>query len=89
MSNEKVNALLGKLRSEIDRTALDGETLGALKMFEEEIANLLDEDVESSDMQSTISGAQKLEDSFAEKHPTVGGMIREIVDLLGKMGLLQ
>lgn len=87
MSNEKINILLSKLRNEIDDTAIDGETLASLKAFEEEITNLLDENVEYSDTQATLNGAQKLETSFAARHPTAEGVIREIIDVLGKMGV--
>ena len=87
MSNEKIKSLLGKLHDEIGDTPVDEETRSLLRILDADIDDLLDEDTESSDVTPVLDKAQQLETSFAATHPVAVRFVREIVDVLAKMGV--
>jgi hypothetical protein len=87
MSNDKIKNLLSKLHEEIGDTAVDDETRSLLRVLESDIDNLLDTETEPTDAASVLERAQQLETSFAATHPVAERFIREIMDVLGKMGV--
>lgn len=87
MSNEKIQNLLGKLHKEIGNTDVDKETRSLLQALESDIEALLDTTSESSDTTPAVDRAQQLETSFAATHPVAERFIREIIDVLVKMGV--
>jgi len=87
MSNEKIKNLLGKLHDEIGDTAVDKETLVLLRALESDIDDLLDAATESTDTMPVLDRAQQLETSFAATHPVAERFIREIIDVLVKIGV--
>jgi hypothetical protein len=87
MSNDKIKNLLSKLHEEIGDTAVDDETRSLLRVLESDIDDLLDTETEPTDAASVLERAQQLETSFAATHPVAERFIREIMDVLGKMGV--
>jgi hypothetical protein len=87
MSNEKIKNLLNKLHAEISDTAVDKETRSLLLLLESDIDGLLESTAETTDTASMLERAQQLEASFAAKHPVAEGFVREIMDVLTKIGV--
>lgn len=87
MSNEKIKHLLSKLHDEIGDTAVDNETRSLLRALESDIDDLLDAPTESTDTTSVQDRARQLETSFAATHPVAERFIREMIDVLAKMGV--
>jgi uncharacterized protein with von Willebrand factor type A (vWA) domain len=87
MSNDKIKILLRKLGDEIQGAQVDDETRSLLKTLESDIEDLLDTTTESSDATSVLDRAQELETAFAARHPEAERYIREIMDVLAKIGV--
>lgn len=87
MSNEKIKNLLSKLHEEIGSTAVDDETRSLLQRLESDIDDIYQSTTDPTDTTSVLERAQYLETSFAATHPAAERFIREIMDILGKMGL--
>lgn len=87
MSNEKIQELLSELRTEIDSSELDETTRTRLKLLDEELDQLLSDDSDQGDISLVRQKAEELEVDFAVRHPVLENSIREIIDVLAKMGL--
>lgn len=88
MSNAKIEKLLESLRVEVVNSELDEETTDHLRKFEKEIEPFLAAgDKNSSEFDTILDKAKKLEINFAQRHPTAEGIMREIVDTLVNMGI--
>ncbi len=87
MSNDKIRDLLGQLHEELPLTSVDDETQSLIRELESDIERLRNTAEESTNASTVIQKAQHLETTFATKHPAAERFIREIIDLLGKMGV--
>jgi len=86
VSNEKIQQLLGALRAEATTTAMDSETRSALRQLDSDIHRLLDSPSEPG-ASGIVQRAQLLEARFAVDHPTAERFMRDVIDLLVKIGL--
>ena len=84
MSNERIKDLLQQLREEIRKTDVDDEVHQLMSDLDDDIHGVIEDD---ADVGAVIDRAKELEASFATRHPTAERVVREVVDLLVRMGI--
>ena len=84
MSKERIKELLGQLREEISTTEIDDELEKLMSDLDDEIDNVVDD---NADLSAVIDRAKEVEANFATKHPTAERFVREVIDLLVRMGI--
>jgi len=88
MNDKHLKELLKKLNEELDKTdAVDADTAALLQELEDDLQRLSGGDAADQEYQSVLSRAQALETRFAAKHPTAERFLREIMDMLSKVGI--
>lgn len=96
MDKENLKNLLASLHQELEGAdRIDGETRALVEQLHSDIEKLgsphrnAESNVESSAEQeaNVLQQAESLEVRFAAKHPTAEGLVREIIDILGRMGI--
>ena len=87
MSNREIKELLGKLRDEIQNTKLDDDTLSLVRDLDADIDDLLDPEGDRAETESVLEKARELETNFATDHPTIERFMREVIDVLVRMGI--
>jgi len=87
MSNREIKELLGKLRDEIRSTELDDDTVSLVRDLDADIDDLLDPDGDRAETESVLEKARELETNFATEHPTIERFMREVIDVLVRMGI--
>ena len=85
MSNTQIRELLAKLQQEIQKTELDDETRAMVKDLDADLHGLLEKDGEGAD--SVLEKARELETGFATDHPHIERFMREVIDVLVRMGI--
>ncbi len=86
MSKERIKELLGQLREELRTTDIDEEVERLLSELDDDIDNVIDED-DDVDLSEVIERAKEVEASFATNYPTAERFVREVIDLLVRMGI--
>ena len=84
MSKERIKELLGQLREELHNTDIDDELEQMLGDLDDDIDNIIDDNV---DLDDVIGRAKEVEASFATNYPTAERVVREVIDLLVRMGI--
>lgn len=84
MSKERIKELLGQLREELRTTDIDEELEQLLVELDDDIENVVEED---ADLNEVIERAKQVEANFATNYPTAERFVREVVDLLVRMGI--
>jgi len=87
MGNDKVRELLAKLHDEVQQTELDAETRSSLQELDSDIHQLLDTSTVEPSTDSVIEQAKLLEARFAIDHPMAERVMREVIDMLAKIGV--
>jgi len=87
MSNTQIRELLAKLQNEIQNTELDDDTRALVRDLDTDIHDLLDPEGHRAEADSVLEKARALETSFATEHPTVERFMREVIDVLVRMGI--
>lgn len=88
MSNEKLKQLLASLHATLEQTEeADPETLALVRELDGEIHRLVAEDADHEDYASALDRAQALETRFAVDHPVAERFLREIMDVLARLGI--
>ncbi len=87
MSNKEIKDLLGKLRDEIENTELDDETLSLVRDLDADIDDLLDPEGVRAETESVLEKARALETNFATEYPSIERFMREVIDVLVRMGI--
>lgn len=86
MNENELKDLLGKLNEELDKIdQVDAETLALLQELEDDLDRLGGSD--APDQDSVMERAQALEAHFAAEHPKTARFLREIMDMLAKVGI--
>ena len=87
--HEKLQALLGELEKELhELDTLDDQTRGVLQEAVGEIETILQPDAPATDQPEGL--AEKLQDAatdFESSHPTLGGIVERVINVLGQMGI--
>ncbi len=87
MSKEQIKDLLAKLQDELRETDLDDETRTLVHNLDTDIHNLLTPSTDEADAGSVVKRAKKLEANFATDHPAIERFMRELIDVLVRMGV--
>ena len=87
MSNKEIRELLARLQDEIQKTELDDDTLLAVRELDTDIDDLLDPEGHRAQTDSVLEQARALETSFATEHPAIERFLREVIDMLVRMGI--
>lgn len=88
MNDTELNALLAKLNDELEKTdRVDAETLALLRELEDDLQRLGASGAAPQEYESVVNQAQALETRFAAEHPTAERFLREIMDMLAKVGI--
>jgi hypothetical protein len=87
MSTEQIKNLLEELQDEIHKTELDDETRSLVHQLDTDIQSLLAADADPAEAESVVMRAKALEASFATEHPTAERFMREVIDVLVRMGI--
>lgn len=87
MSNTQIRELLAKLQDEIQKTELDEDTRALVRDLDADIHGLLNKDEKSAETDSVLEKARALETNFASGHPAIERFMREVIDVLVRMGI--
>lgn len=87
MSNKEIRELLARLQDEIQKTELDDDTLSLVRELDSDIDDLLDPQGDRVETDSVVEKARELETNFAAEHPTIERFMREVIDVLVRMGI--
>lgn len=87
MSNTQIRELLAKLQDEIQKTELDEDTRSLVRDLDSDIHDLLDPEGHRAETDSVVQKARELETNFATEHPTIERFMREVIDVLVRMGI--
>jgi hypothetical protein len=87
MSTEQIKELLAQLQDEIQKTELDDETRALVRQLDTDIHGLLADDADQAEAGSVVARAKALEANFATDHPTAERFMREVIDVLVRMGI--
>ena len=84
MSKERIKELLSQLREELRTTDIDEELEQMLGGLDDDIDKIIDDD---GDLDDVIERAKTVEANFATNYPTAERVVREVIDLLVRMGI--
>ncbi len=88
MDKENLKDLLASLHRELEGAdRMDVETRALLQQLHTDIEKLDGGNNNAGEGESVLEQAESLEVRFAAKHPAAEGFIREIIDVLGRMGI--
>jgi hypothetical protein len=88
MPEKDLKKLLSELNKILDTTEeLDPETRAMVVELEADIDRLLDTEDEGMDFETFREGAQSLQARFRAEYPTADRFLREIMDMLAKVGI--
>lgn len=87
MSNKEIRELLARLQKEIQKTELDEDTLNLVRDLDADIDDLLDPEGHRVEADSVLEKARELESGFAAEHPAIERFMREVIDVLVRMGI--
>ncbi len=92
MDKENLKNLLASLHQELEGAdRIDGETRALVEQLHTDIEKLGSPPgnaASSAEQEANVlQQAESLEVRFAAKHPTAEGLVREIIDILGRMGI--
>lgn len=87
MSNTQIRELLAKLQEEIQKTELDDETRSMVKELDSDIHGLLETNGDQLETDTIVKKARELETNFATEHPAIERFMREVIDVLVRMGI--
>ena len=91
MSKERVRELLAQLRQELRDTDIDQELERLIGNLDDDIRHVIDETggtIDGSvDIDDVVDRAKEVQSNFATSHPTAERVVREVIDLLVRMGI--
>ena len=87
MNNDRIKQLLKELHEAMDDVKLDNETRELAKALDNDIHKLLEQSDEEGLMEQISDQARDIDARFAAEHPMAERVLREIVDMLGRMGI--
>lgn len=87
MNTEQIKELLAQLQGELRDTELDDETRSLVRQLDTDIHDLLATESDQGDTVSIVKRAKALEANFATEHPAAERFMREVIDVLVRMGV--
>jgi hypothetical protein len=85
MTDEKIKRLLAELHEALPGADIDAETRQLVKLLDADIHALAEPSAE--EVSPIVEQARELETKFAAEHPALQGFLRELIDVLTKMGV--
>jgi hypothetical protein len=88
MDKENLKSLLARLHEELEGAdRMDVETRTLVEQLHSDIEKLGASPGATEHGTGVLEQAESLEARFAAKHPAAEGFVREIIDILGRMGI--
>jgi ABC-type transporter Mla subunit MlaD len=88
MNDKNLKELLNRLNDVLDETdQVDEETLVLVRELDQEIHRLTESGAPSEEYEGVIDQAKSVQARFALEHPVAERFLREIVDLLSRVGI--
>jgi len=84
MSNERIKELLAQLREELDSTDVDDELQKLMGKLDDDVHGVIEN---NGDVGALLDRAKELEAGFATNHPAAERFMREVIDVLVRMGI--
>ena len=84
MSNERIKELLAQLREELDSTDVDDELQKLMGELDDDVHGVIEN---NGDVGALLDRAKELEAGFATNHPAAERFMREVIDVLVRMGI--
>ncbi len=84
MNKKRIKELLAQLREEVRDTDVDDELEQLMGKLDDDIRGAIDD---NADLDAVIDRAKELEANFATNHPTAERVVREVIDLLVRIGI--
>lgn len=85
MSDEKIRDLLAQLRKELDAGDVDPATLALMRELDGDIKDLME--TTSGPFDALVNRAKEMEVNFAAKHAGAERILRQLVEMLARMGV--
>ena len=83
-NNERIRALLTRLRQELEATEVDPQTLAEMHKLDTDLHALLHANSATAGL---LARAKAAEAQFAARHRVAEGVLRELVDTLARIGV--
>lgn len=88
MSQSRVNSLLEQIGKELQSENVSSDTADLTVRLSQDIReHVANPDSPDAERQTLLEQVQSLEVEFAQNHPRIEGIIRELIDTLSKMGI--
>ena len=87
MSKERIKELLSQLREEVRNTDIDDDLNKLISDLDNDINSVIDENAAVVDIDDVVDRAKEIEANFATRHPAAERFVREVIDLLVRMGI--
>jgi len=84
MNKKRIKELLAQLREEVRDTDVDDDLKQLMGKLDDDIRGAIDD---NADLDAVIDRAKELEANFATNHPTAERVVREVIDLLVRIGI--
>lgn len=84
MSKERIQELMTQLHTELESAEVDQDTLQMARALDVDVQNLIDAGEAN---ESVMEQARDAEARFAAEHPVAEKMIREVIEILGRIGV--
>lgn len=87
MSDDKIQQLLVELHEQLqEKNALDDETKGLLQQVLDDVKDGLNKETTEFE-QDLPDRIEQHAVQFEQEHPTLSGILRQIIDTLGRIGV--
>ncbi len=89
MSNEELKSRLEELHQQLEASQVNAEDRNLLGHLMSDMVNIAGGE-QPGESEGDLTVTERLEQKaseFEQRHPTVAGVMRQIADLLGKMGI--
>ena len=88
MSKSRLQELVEEFSSEAKNAELNPTTVELTKQLSQDVHEYLASSATpTTRTQSLLEQAQTLEVEYAQSHPRIEGIVREIIDILSKLGI--
>ena len=88
MKDKDLKTLLANLHDTLEKTEqVDAETLQLVQDLDEEIHRLSERGAGEDELEGVLDQARSIQSRFAVDHPVADRFLREIMDVLAKVGI--
>lgn len=88
MHKSRLQELVAEISAELEEQELSASATEQTKQLSQDVYDYLASPIMPTNRtQTLLEQAQRLEIEYEQEHPRIRGIVREIVDLLSKMGI--